>query len=281
MNTSAAPSPGVVGIGSLAVSGGKGGVGKSNLVLNLAVALGRWGRRILLVDGDLGLANLDVLLGLMPRHNVEHLVRGEIGFEEALLAGPPGVRILPAASGVPNLARLERGARERLLLLLEQGARNVDDVLVDTSGGLSETTLALQLASTRVLLVTTPEPTSLVDAYATLKVLWNADPDKRVDLVVNATRDDNEGRQIYEQVAKAAGHFLGRQPGFLGSVQRDPKVSAAVRRQRSILELFPDCPAARCYERIALQLVSQPGNESAAADYWQRLMQSASPEVAH
>lgn len=266
---------------SIAVTGAKGGVGKSNLALNLAVALGRWGRRVLLVDGDLGLANLDVLVGITPEHNVEHLVRGGVPLERILVEGPAGVRILPAASGVPNLARLDGPVRRRLLAMLADGAREVDQVLVDTGAGLGDTTLSLQLAAGRVVVVTTPEPTSLVDCYATLKVLWASAPDKPVDLVVNAARDEDEGRRTYLKIANAAEQFLGRRPGFLGPVDQDPKVSEAVRRQRAVLDLFPDCPAARCYERIAVNLAHPEGRDGAVVDYWSRLGDSAAVERTH
>jgi flagellar biosynthesis protein FlhG len=281
MNPSGAVAAVETSTGALAVTGSKGGVGKSNLVLNLAVALGRWGRRVLLVDGDLGLANLDVLMGLVPERTAEHLIRGDASLDDVLVDGPEGVRVLPAASGVPTMARLDESSRRRLLGTLAEGAGQVDDVLVDTGAGLGDATLALQLAASRVIVVTTPEPTSLVDAYASLKVLWSADPEKPVDLVVNAAGDDEEAGQAYEQIARAARHFLGRAPGWLGPVYRDPKVPVAVRRQRALLELFPQCPAARCYERIATRLVSAPAVLGQAADYWRRLMVPAQEELPH
>jgi flagellar biosynthesis protein FlhG len=268
--------------GALAVTGSKGGVGKSNLAANLAVALARWGRRVLLVDGDLSLANLDVLLGLVPKLNIEHLVCGEADLADVLVDGPCGIHVLPAASGIPELASLSDEARCRLLGALSESSRVVDDVLVDTGAGLGGTTLQLQLAASRVVLVTTPEPTSLVDAYATLKVLWAADPAKHVEVVVNAVDSDDEARRAYDQIARAAGHFLGREPGWLGSVSRDPRLREAVRRQRSLVELYPDSPASRCYERIALRLSLATERGDAGTGYWEQLMAATvGPEVAH
>jgi flagellar biosynthesis protein FlhG len=269
------------GAATVAITGSKGGVGKSNLVVNLAVALGRWGQRVLLVDGDLGLANVDVLLGLVPRHNVEHLVRGEIDLDDVLVEGPRNVRVLPAASGLPELSRLEPLARRRLLAALTAGSAGVDHMLIDTGAGLGEATLALQLAAEHVIVVTTPEPTSLVDTYATLKVLWTADPQKRIDLVVNSASAEDDGHRAYEQIAKAARHFLHREPGSLGIVLRDPRVGEAVRRQRPLLELFPDSPAARCYEQIALRLTLSGGERVFAPDYWQRLLRTTGLELPH
>jgi len=251
---------------SLAVTGSKGGVGKSNLAVNLAVALRRCGRSVLLVDGDLGLANIDVLLGLVPGRTVEHLLSGAARLEDLLLDGPAGIRVLPAASGVPALARLAPEARARLAEALAAASTLADDVLVDTGAGLGDATLSLQIAASRVIVVTTAEPTSLVDAYATLKVLWTADPGKPVDLVVNAVESEEEGERAYEQIAKASAHFLGREPGWLGPVFRDPRVVECVRRQRALLDLFPASRAARCYERIALAVAAGPAN--VRADGW-------------
>jgi flagellar biosynthesis protein FlhG len=269
--------------GAVAITGSKGGIGKSNLVLNLAVTLGKWGRKVLLVDGDLGLANIDLLLGLMPRHNVGHLIRDEVSLADALIEGPPGVQILPAASGVPDLANLGREARAKLLARLSEVGQRVDDVLVDTGAGLGDVSLALQMASSRVIVVTTPEPTSMVDAYATLKVLWGLDPTKPVDMVVNAAGDDAEAEQTFEKISRAADRFLNRELGWLGPVYRDPNVPIAVKRQRPVTELFPDSPASACYERIAMRLASANSDNSSAGDYWKRLLnpEPTETELAH
>jgi len=257
---------------SVAITGSKGGVGKSNLALNLAVALARWGRRVLLVDGDLGRANLDVLLGLAPERTVEQLMRGAAALEELLLRGPAGIRILPGASGAPELARFDPLARTRLVDALTEGETLADHVLIDAGAGLGENALALQVAASRVLVVTTPEPTSIVDAYATLKVLWSADPDKPADLVVNACASDDEARQAYAQVAKTARSFLGREPGWLGAVHRDPLLPEAVRRQRALIELYPMSAAGRCYEQLALRLTRNEATSIHGSIPWQHLV---------
>jgi flagellar biosynthesis protein FlhG len=265
---------------SVAVTGSKGGVGKSNLVVNLAVLLARSGRRVLVVDGDLGLANLDVLLGLVPLRTVEHLLHGDAPVEELLIDGPEGIRILPAASGVPQLTRLSRSARAKLLSALADGSVLADDVLVDTGAGLGDTTLSLQLAASRVIVVTTPEPTSLVDAYASLKVLWDADPDKPADLVVNKAGSEAEALRAYEQIARACSHFLQRKPGWLGAVYHDPNLEGAVKRQRALVELFPASRASRCLERIALRLTVRP-SPSPGHGFWNRLVRVTEGETCH
>ncbi|MCP3979354.1 MAG: MinD/ParA family protein [bacterium] len=254
----------------VAVTGSKGGVGKSNLALNLAVLLGRGGRRVLLVDGDLGLANLDVLLGLVPGRTVDELIRGEAHIDELLLDGPQGVRVLPAASGVSQLADLDLAGRTKLLAALAEGAESADDLLIDTGSGVGTTTLSLQLAASRVIVVTTNEPPSLVDAFASMKLLWRADPDKPVDLVVNKAASEEEAQKTYEQLARACSHFLGQAPRWLGPVYSDPLLPGAVRSQRALAELHPSSRATRCYERIALQLCAERelGGESG---FWHRL----------
>jgi flagellar biosynthesis protein FlhG len=252
----------------IAVTGSKGGVGKSNLVINLAVSLGRCGQRVLVIDGDLGLANLDVLLGLVPERTVEHLVRGEAPLEELLIEGPSGIRILPAACGVPRLSSLDRDSRVRLLGLLNRATEWADEVLVDTGAGLGETTLSLQLAASRIVAVTTAEPTSLVDTYASIKILWDTEPDKRIDLVVNNVESEQEAHRAHAQIATACRHFLGREPGWLGTVYHDPELLSAVRSQRALAELYPTSRAARCYERIALRLALRPERSTSS---WKEL----------
>ena len=264
----------------IAISGGKGGVGKSTLALNLGVALSAQGRRVLLIDGDLSLANLDVLLGLTPDYNIEHLIRDETSLRQVLVEGPRGLQLLPAASGVPDLAGLEGGIRDRLLSTLSSSVHDVDQMIVDTGAGLGRTTLALQLAASRVVLVTTPEPTSLVDAYATLKVLWAADPAKPVDLVVNGADDEPQGYEIYRRLSSAAQRFLGATPGWLGPVLQDPHVVESVRRQSCLIEFAPDSPAAICYERIASVVAAPQGMHDCGA-FWRQLERSYEKETTH
>jgi len=242
---------------TIAVTGSKGGVGKSNLVVNLAIALGRMGRRVVVVDGDFGLANLDVLLGLTPGRTIEHLLQGSATPEDLMIEGPAGIRILPAASGVPQLTRLTADQRATLYRALERIAHSADDVLIDTGAGLGEATLSLQLCASRVVVVTTPEPTSLVDAYASIKVLWDADPDKNIDLVVNSASTDREAEKIHAQISRACRHFLAREPGWIGPVYYDPEIGGAVKRQKAVLEMRPHSRAARCYERIAVRLLER------------------------
>lgn len=265
---------------SVAVTGSKGGVGKSNLTVNLALSLQRAGRRVVLVDGDLGLANIDVLLGLTPPRTVEHLVRGEADVDELLVDGPGGIRILPAASGVPRLTRMDPDTRRRVLEALTRSEALADHVLVDTGAGLNETALALQLSASRVIVVTTSEPTSLVDAYASIKVLWDAEPSKPIDLVVNNVNSAQEADSAYGQIATACRHFLQHEPGWLGSVCSDPKIPGAVRQQRALLDLYPTSPAARCYERIALKLAAQ--SESVPGyGFWEELASNTLEETYH
>ena len=267
--------------GAIAVTGSKGGVGKSHLAANVGVALARRGRRVVLVDGDLGLANLDVLLGVTPERTVEDLVGGSASVADLLVEGPAGVRLLPAASGVPALARLDEVRRRRLLAALAEAGRTSDHLLIDTGAGLGPTALALLLGSARIVLVTTVEPTSLVDAYATLKVVLKADPSKPVDIVVNAHDGNDEVERAYRQIVLATERFLGRTPGLLGAVPRDERVPEAVRRQRPVVELYPESPAARAYEAIAMRLVSPPEAGVTVEARWGSSGAASPKEVVH
>lgn len=259
----AAPFPDTV-----AITGGKGGVGKSTLAVNLSVALARLGRRVLLVDGDLGLANLDVLMGLRPERTVDALVRGDATVEELLVEGPSGVLLLPAVSGAPGLAQLDARRCRHLVAALTRAARTVDHMIVDTGAGLGPTSLGLLLAADRVLLVTTPEPTALVDAYASLKVLWKTDPAKPVAVVVNDVVDRAESESAYRRIAEPADRFLGRAPGLIGAIPRDPRVAEAVRQQQVVHEIFPHCPAAVAYRTIARELAARPAEGSGENRAW-------------
>ncbi len=249
--------PAAQGAPFVAVLSGKGGVGKTNVVANLAIAVSGLGARVLLVDGDLGLANVDVLLGLAPRYSVADVLAGRCGLEQALVEGPRGVRILPAASGRPDLAALDPGSLERLLGALREAARDHDLVLVDAGAGVGPSVLGLASGSDRVVVVTTPEPTSLADAYAAVKLLHQLTPDRRSELLVNAARDETEARETHAQLQRVARRFLGAPIGYLGFLPADPRLAAAVARQRAVVEMYPASPSARRLVALAADLLRE------------------------
>lgn len=243
---------------SIAVTSGKGGVGKTSVATNLALALARHGLKVLLVDGDLSLANVDLLLGVIPQKNLGDVVLGQASIEEVVLETAEGVRLLPAGSGVEELADLDDFRRERLLREMTRLETGIDLILLDTGSGIGRQTIHLARAADQVLLVTTPEPTAFADAYATLKVLSRGRLRGRPGLVVNMVATPEEGRDIERRIRVVAERFLRMRPEYFGHVCRDESVGLAVRRQEPFLRAFPNSPAARCIESLASRILREP-----------------------
>jgi len=241
----------------IAMVSGKGGVGKTNMMANIAVAAAGLGKRVLLVDGDLGLANVDVLFGLTPRYTAADVISGGCCFEDALVAGPRGVFVLPAASGRSDLPGLRAGAMAGLLVPLFAAAPSYDLVLVDAGAGIGSSVISLAAASQQALLLITPEPTCLADAYATLKVLDREVQDLPVDVLVNQVRDELHARDTHSRLERMASRFLDLSPGFLGWVPRDPRLLEAVARQRAVVEAYPTACSSRRLIGLAQQLLLQ------------------------
>lgn len=239
---------------ALAVASGKGGVGKSTIVANLAVALASLGRRVLVLDADFGLANLDLLLGLTPRRTIEHYLRGECRLEELLVEGPGGIHLIPAACGIVDLAHLDARACRALLRALEPVRRDHDCLLIDAPTGVGENVVALGGAADRVVVVVSPEPTSLVNAYATIKILAGGGDLTRLSLLVNGADDEREARAIHERIDRVCRRFLGKGIAFVGAIMADSCVAEAVRAQRAVVVSHPHCRASRGYHRLATRI---------------------------
>jgi flagellar biosynthesis protein FlhG len=257
---------------TIAFTSGKGGVGKSSLVLNTGLALRRRGQRVAILDGDLGLANLNVLLGLSPRFDLRHVVSGERRLSQVILRGPLGVSIIPAASGVAALADLDETARRRLLAQLDEIASTVDYLLIDTGAGLSPTVLSLVLAADEAVVVTRPEPTALADAYALMKVVVLQERSYPFHLLVNMVRDAEEARQIHDGLAAILMRFLSYQPGDAGHVVDDPAVARAVVEQVPFVVKVPSSPAAVAVDRLAAGLLGGPATVRPDTTFWERVL---------
>ena len=236
---------------TLVVASGKGGVGKSNLAANLAVALGQCGARVLLVDADLAQANLDLLLGLHPRYDLQHLLSGEKSPEEIVVAGPRGVRLVPAASGVPELAELDDYRREILLRGLSQLEADADLVLIDTSSGVGRNVTSFCLAADDVIIVTSPEMPAFSDAYALVKLLRQQGLTRPPHLLVNMAGSPEEAEETAHRIRLVARRFLHLDVDSWGYVPFDPSVGRAVRRQEPVITAFPQSPAALAYRALA------------------------------
>ncbi len=239
----------------IAVTSGKGGVGKTNLVCNIALALAQMGRRVAVFDADLSLANIDVLLGISPRYNLSHVISGEKTLKEILVTGPEGILIVPGGSGIEELANLETDELECLLDSFAELDGECDVLLLDTAAGISHSVLSFLIAADQVLVITTPEPTAYTDAYAVIKVLTQHAPDKRVGVAVNMARNHREGGDVIRLMLQICRTML--RVGFdnMGSIPRDLDMLQAVRDQRPLLLHSPYSPAAKQIRRLACALV--------------------------
>ena len=240
----------------IAVASGKGGVGKTNVAVNLSVALARLGHRVGLIDADFGLGNVDVMLGLTPEHHIGHLLAGEASLEDLLLPGPAGVHIVPAGSGLRALTSLTPAQRAVLTDAFERLCASVDFLLIDTPSGISDNVIETMLLAPRVMIVTSVEPAAIVDAYATVKVLSSASPTTEIGIVVNNVRSAEDAALAYKQLDIAANRFLSRALKFYGFIVEDRAVREAVLVQRSIVDHMPQADASRCFRILAARMAS-------------------------
>lgn len=241
----------------IAVTSGKGGVGKTNIAANLAFFLSRMGKRTLILDADTGLANIDVILGLTPEYNLYHVLKGEKSFSEAIVKGPGGIMILPASSGITEMAELSAGHKLTLLDGVNDLGGRIDFMFVDTAAGISGNVLYFNAAAKEIIVVVSPEPTSLTDAYALIKVLYQRHAKKRFRLIVNMVKSKAEAKEVYDRLSRATDHFLNLAVHYLGYVVSDEKVTESVRRQKAFAELYPGSPAGRCLREIAEKLADE------------------------
>jgi flagellar biosynthesis protein FlhG len=238
----------------LAVTSGKGGVGKTNVVINLAASLARLGHRVGIIDADFGLGNVDVLLGLTPTHHVGHVLTGEKNIADITIQGPLGVKIIPAGSGVRELTALNAVQWRRFHKIIQAVSAELDFLLIDTAAGVSDNVVDLLQLAERVLVVTSYDPAAIVDAYAMIKILTTTGGKKDIGIVVNAARDADEAGLVFRQIDIAATKFLDRSLRFDGYIVSDPGVREAVLGQRPIVEHLPQAPASRCFRILASRL---------------------------
>jgi flagellar biosynthesis protein FlhG len=238
----------------LAVTSGKGGVGKTNVVINLAVSLARLGHRVGILDADFGLGNIDVMLGLTPVLHLGHLLSGERLLEEIMIEGPLGVQIIPAGTGIRALTALTSSQWTRLQDVIKRVSLGLDFLLIDTAAGISDNVVELLLLAERVLVVTSFEPTAVVDAYAMVKIVNAAAPETDLGIVVNAARDADESALVFRQLDIASSRFLHRGLRYYGFVVQDPAVREAVLVQRPIVDHMPQSPASRCFRILASRI---------------------------
>lgn len=258
-----------------AVTSGKGGVGKTAISANLAVSLAMLGKKVLILDADLGLANIDVVFGIAPQYNLNHFFSGEQELEAVLTEGPHGIRILPAGSGIQNFTRLEGYQKMRLLDGLDAMHASFDFVLIDTEAGISDNVTYFNTAAQEILVVTTPEPTAITDAYALMKLLSTQFQEKHFNLIVNQAHSDEEALDVYRKLTMVANRYLDISIDYFGSVPADPQMVTAIRRQKVIIECFPDSATAASFTQLAHRVLSENQPVQAKGNlqfFWKKLL---------
>jgi len=238
----------------IAITSGKGGVGKTNIVANLGFAFSNLGKKVLIMDADLGLGNMDVLLGIAPKFNISHVIRGEKSIADILEQGPGKMRILPASSGIQELTQLTNDQKVQFLTELDRLIDDVDILLIDTAAGISTNVMDFNVTAHEIVVVVSPEPTSITDAYALMKVLSLKYAEKNCKLLVNMVASAREGEDVFRQLVLVTDRFLDIHIDYLGSVLYDDKVTRGVKRQRLVSDLYPDSKASRCFTDLARRM---------------------------
>lgn len=241
----------------IAVTSGKGGVGKTSTSVNLAIALAARDQRVVILDADLGLANVEVLLGLSSIYNIEHVIEGERKLIDVLVKGPGGIEIVPGSSGLAKVADLNPVGRKRLLDGLAEVQQNADFIILDTMAGIGRNAVSFAIAADEVLLVSTPEPSSIVDAYAMLKTIHGHHEDAIVRLVVNMAASPEQAKAVAAKLAGVSQQYLGRNLAMLGYIPRDPHVSQAVMQSAPFTLKYPNAPASKYMHHLANRLMHQ------------------------
>ena len=246
----------ISGMRSIAILSGKGGVGKTNVAVNLALALGELGLRTAILDADLGLANVDVLLGVVPKFNLGHVLRGEKEMKEIVLAVNPKVSIIPGGSGLRELADLDDQIQSWFIEKLSALEEDTDILILDTGAGIHRNVLAFSMAADRTILLTTPEPTAIRDSYSVLKSLCHATKGNlEIGLVVNMAADNAEAESVAERIRVAALHFLDFPVPYLGCVWWDQAVRDAVKQRTPFLLVDGNTAASRSVRTLAYRLL--------------------------
>ena len=248
----------------IAVSSGKGGVGKTNVSVNLSLAMVEAGQRVLLMDADLGLANVDLLLGLRSEYNLSHVISGERSLEEVVVDGPEGLKIIPAASGMQMMSELSPGEHAGVIRSFSDLSMPLDVLVVDTAAGISDGVVSFVKASNEVIVVVCNEPTSLTDAYALIKVMSEDHGIQKFNILANSVRDPQEGIKLFKKLSRVTDYYLDVTLNFIGAVPYDEYLVKAVKKQHAVLQSFPQCPSSIAFRKIAKTVISWPVPQSAS-----------------
>ncbi len=245
---------------TIAVASGKGGVGKTNITANLAIGFSKLNKKVLVFDADLGLSNIDIILNLATKYNINHLFTGEKQLKDLIVDGPLGIKVLPASSGIQELTSLDEFQRLRLVEEFESYDGGIDYLLIDTSSGISPNVAFFCMAAQDTIIVTSAEPTAMTDAYALIKVLYTKYQEKDFKILVNNVKDEKEATDVYRRLSIAAERFLSISLDYIGFVPHDDSVRKAVRQQRALIDIYPDSEAAKSILKISEKLNDDNNN---------------------
>lgn len=275
-----AAQPGPVQV--IAVTGGKGGVGKTSVAVNLSAALVSAGRRVMLLDGDLGLANVDVFLGLSPRHTMAHVLSGERTLEEIIIESPQGVQIVPGASGVAELANLSAAGHLNLVRAFSALSSQIDTLIVDTSAGISHSVVQFTQAAQHALVVVCDEPASMTDAYALAKVMSRNHGMRTFRILANMVRTPGEGELLFRKLERVTSRFLDVTLDYVGEIPDDPYLRRSIREQRPVVTAFPASPSSRAFKKLALRADKWPVPDAPRGNlefFVERLIRTPQPRL--
>jgi flagellar biosynthesis protein FlhG len=266
----------------ISVTSGKGGVGKTNISINLAYALASMGRRVYLLDADLGLANIDVLLNLTPAYTIDDVLSGEMELRDIIADGPGNIKVLPSSSGVVEMAELDEDRQAHLLEKLKDLDDDMDYLIIDTGAGIAGNVLRFSVCADEIILVVAAEPSSMTDAYSVIKVMASRYDIRSFNLLANSLESPKQGERVFEHLQKVSRDFLQLELNYLGGIPRDPKLIKAVRSQRPLLEMFPDSPAAKSIKALAQHIETSASLPRSLAEtprsdkslrFWERILQ--------
>jgi len=242
----------------ITIASGKGGVGKTNVSVNLALALAATGKDVTILDADLGLANIDVMLGLHSTQNLSNVMNGECDLEEILLEGPNGIKIIPASSGVKDMAEMSSAQHAGLVNAFSELSHNIDILLVDTAAGISDSVVSFSRAAQEVIIVVCDEPASITDAYALIKLLNKDQGIFKFHILANMVSGPQQGREVYDKLSKVSDRFLDVALDYLGHVPYDEHLQKAVKRQKAVVEAFPRSRAAQAFQTLSKKVNNWP-----------------------
>jgi len=248
---------------TIAIASGKGGVGKSTFTVNFAYNLRQLNKDVLIIDSDIGMANLDIMLGVQPNYDMGHLLRGECSLEDAVIEGPAGIKLLSGITGDDSFIDIQNDAMDKLIELGEQIEKNYDYLLIDLGAGAAKSIVSTIMAAEELILLLTTEPTSVMDSYSLIKILSNHQYHKSIKLVINQTEDEKDAQKTAKRIIKTVKNYLDLDLTLIGSIAHDRKISAALRKQKPYAEMFSKRKAARDFENIARKITGEEKEKQA------------------